>query len=75
MVEKFINYSDDVDNIQDAFGFVMDYFTEFAAPSVSIDAYMSYDNILDLSDEDKGQIRYGVRVSGVVKDSDGDDVN
>lgn len=66
MVDKFINYSDDVDTLQAAFGFVMDYVDQFEAPSIDIRAYKQYTDITEMDDEDAGELRFGVSVSGNV---------
>lgn len=39
MVDKFINYSEDVETVNEAFAFVMDHMDEFSAPSITISAY------------------------------------
>lgn len=66
MVDKFINYSDDVDTLQAAFGFVMDHVDQFEAPSIDIRAYKQYTDITEMDDEDAGELRFGVSVSGNV---------
>lgn len=77
MVEKFMSYSEDVGSLQDAYAFIWDYVDQFSAPSISIDAYTSYSGILDILDESApGEVRWGVRVSGVLgEESPPDDVN
>jgi len=67
MVDKFINYSDDVDALNDAFGFVMDHVDEFKAPNIVITAYEVYNDITEMDDEEKGELKYGVSVSGNVE--------
>lgn len=54
MVDKFINYSDDKDTLNEAFGFVMDYVDEFKSPSIVITAYRHYVNHLDMADDEEG---------------------
>lgn len=66
MVDKFMNYSDDVDSIQNAFGFIMDYFGEFEAPNIVIEAFRRYEDVYDMTDEEKGELRFSVSVSGKV---------
>lgn len=67
MVDKFINYSDDFDSLQDCFGFVFDYAEQFKAPNIVITAYERYEDVTEMEDDDKGEIRYGVSVSGSVE--------
>lgn len=67
MVDKFINYSDDVDNLNDAFGFVMDYVDQFKSPSIRIEAVEVYNDITEMADENyEPELKYGVSVSGTV---------
>lgn len=66
MVDKFISYSEDVDNIQGAFSFIMEHMDEFASPNIAIQPYTSYESISDLDDDDKGEQKFGVVVSGTV---------
>jgi hypothetical protein len=67
MVEKFINYSENVDNIQEAFAFIMAYMDEFESPDIRIQPYTSYESLTDMSDDDKGELKFGVSVSGTVE--------
>lgn len=67
MVDKFINYSEDVDNIQEAFSFIMEYMDQFASPNIAIQPYTSYKNLTDMDDDDKGELKFGVSVSGTVE--------
>lgn len=67
MVDKFINYSDDVDNIQEAFSFIMEYMDQFESPNITIQPFTSYESISDMDDEDKGKQKFGVSVSGTVE--------
>lgn len=67
MVEKFINYSENVDNIQEAFAFIMAYMDEFESPDIRIQPYTSYESLTDMSDDDKGESKFGVSVSGTVE--------
>lgn len=66
MVDKFINYSEDVDTIQEAFSFIMNYMDEFESPSIAIQPYKSYENLTDLEDDEAGEQKFGVSVSGNV---------
>lgn len=68
MVDKFINYSENVDSIQEAFAFIMDYMDQFESPSIAIQPYTSYDSLVDMDDEDKGELKFGVSVSGNVEE-------
>ncbi len=69
MVDKFINYSDDVDTLNEAFGFVMDYVDQFKSPNIVISAVEVYNDITEMSDEDyEPELKYGVSVSGNVED-------
>ena len=67
MVDKFISYSNDFDTLNEAFGFVMDYVDEFKSPNIVITAYEVYHNVTEMDDETKGELRYGVSVSGNVE--------
>lgn len=67
MVDKFINYSENVDNIQEAFAFIMAYMDEFESPDIRIQPYTSYESLTDMSDDDKGELKFGVSVSGTVE--------
>lgn len=67
MAEKFISYSEDVDSIPEAFSFVMEHMDEFASPNIVIQPYTSYESISDLDDDDKGEQKFGVVVSGNVE--------
>lgn len=67
MVDKFISYSEDVDTIQEAFSFIMAYMDQFKSPNIAIQPYTSYQNLTDLSDDDAGDQRFGVSVSGTVE--------
>lgn len=67
MVDKFINYSEDVDTIQEAFAFIMGYMDQFKSPNISIQPYTSYENLSDLDDDEAGELRFGVSVSGSVE--------
>lgn len=66
MVDKFINYTDDFDTLQDCFGFVFDYSDQFKAPTIAISAYWEYDDLTQMDNEEAGRLRYGVSVSGNV---------
>lgn len=64
MVGKFINYTEDVKTLNEAFTFVMEYVDQFQAPSIDITAYEQYHDISTLSNEDAVKnVRYGVSVS------------
>lgn len=63
---KYINYSDDKDSLASAFAFVMEYVDEFASPSIVITGYRHYSNILDMPEDEKGELRFSVSVSGEV---------
>lgn len=67
MVDKFINYTDDFDSLQECFGFVFDYAEQFKAPSIVITAYEVYHDVMELDDDTKGELKYGVSVSGNVE--------
>lgn len=67
MVDKFVNYSEDVDTIQEAFAFIMDYMDQFSKPAITIQPYTSYDSLSDLDDDEAGELRFGVSVSGNVE--------
>lgn len=67
MVEKFVNYSEDVDTIQEAFAFIMNYMDEFESPSITIQPYLSYENLSDLDNDEAGEQKFGVSVSGNVE--------
>lgn len=67
MVDKFVNYSEDVDTIQEAFSFIMNYMDEFKSPNIAIQPYTSYANLSDLEDDDAGEQKFGVSVSGNVE--------
>lgn len=67
MVDKFVNYSEDVATIQEAFAFIMDYMDQFSKPAITIQPYTSYEHLSDLDDEDAGELRFGVSVSGSVE--------
>lgn len=67
MVDKFMNYSDDVGSLQEAFGFIMDYFGEFDAPNITIEAFRRYEDVFEMADDEKGELRFGVSVSGKVE--------
>lgn len=64
MVDKFINYSEDVDTIQEAFAFIMNYMDEFESPTIAIQPYLSYENLSDLDNDEAGEQKFGVSVSG-----------
>lgn len=68
MVDKFIEYSDLVETLPEAFGFVMDHVDQFDAPTVAIVAREVYHDIESLTEEDesKVEIQFGVSVSGTV---------
>lgn len=67
MVDKFINYTEDVETLNEAFAFVMEYVDQFQAPSIDITAYEQYHDISTISNEDVVKnVRYGVSVSGTV---------
>lgn len=67
MVDKFVSYSEDVENVQEAFAFVMDHLDEFEAPNIQIQSYTVYENLSDMEEEDgEHEVRYGVSVSGTV---------
>ena len=67
MVDKFINYSDDVDTLNEAFGFVMDYVDQFKSPNIVISAVEVYNDITEMGDEDyEPELKCGVSVSGTV---------
>lgn len=67
MVDKFINYSEDVETVNEAFAFVMDHMDEFSAPSITISAYEVYHDISTFSEDNvETDVRYGVSVSGTV---------
>lgn len=66
MVDKYINYTEDVESIQEAFTFIMGYLDEFEAPSIAITAYKQYNDILEMDEEEAGELRFGVSVSGNV---------
>ncbi len=67
MVDKFINYSDDKDTLNEAFGFVMDYVDQFKSPNIVITAYEVYHDVMEMDDDTKGELKYGVSVSGNVE--------
>ena len=68
MVDKYINYSEDVETVNEAFAFVMDHMEEFSAPSITISAYEVYHDISTFESEDvEADVRYGVSVSGTVQ--------
>lgn len=67
MVDKFINYTDDFDSLQDCFGFVFNYVEQFKAPSIVITSYEVYHDITEMGDETGGELKYGVSVSGNVE--------
>lgn len=67
MVDKFINYSDDKDTLNEAFGFVMDYVDQFKSPNIIITAYEHYADVTEMLDDEKAEIKYGVSVSGTVE--------
>lgn len=67
MVEKFVNYSENVDSIQQAFAFIMDYMDQFESPNITIQPYTSYESLSDMDDDDKGELKFGVSVSGNVE--------
>lgn len=67
MVDKFINYSDDLDTLNEAFGFVMDYVDQFKSPNIVITAYEHYSDVTEMLDDEKAEIKYGVSVSGTVE--------
>lgn len=67
MVDKFINYSEDVDTIQEAFAFIMNYMDEFKSPNIVIQPYLSYENLSDLDNDEAGEQKFGVSVSGNVE--------
>ena len=67
-MEKFINYSDDVDTLNDAFGFVMDYVDQFKSPNIIITAVEVYHDIEEMGQEGyEPELKYGVSVSGTVE--------
>ena len=63
---KYISYSDDRDSLTGAFSFVMDYVDEFASPSIVITGYRHYSNVLHRLEDEKGELRFSVSVSGEV---------
>lgn len=67
MVDKFINYSDDLDTLNEAFGFVMDYVDQFKSPNIVITAYEVYHDVSEMEDEENAELKYGVSVSGSVE--------
>jgi len=67
MVDKFINYSENVDTIPEAFSFIMEYMDQFKSPNISIQPYTSYESLSDLTDDDAGEQKFGVSVSGTVE--------
>lgn len=67
MTEKFINYSDDKNSLNEAFAFVMDYVDEFKSPNIVITAYEHYSDVTEMLDDEKAEIKYGVSVSGTVE--------
>lgn len=67
MVDKFINYSDDFDSLQQCFEFVFDYAAQFKAPNIVITAYEHYVDVTEMLDDEKAEIKYGVSVSGTVE--------
>lgn len=67
MVDKYVNYSEDVATIQEAFAFIMEYMDQFKSPSIAIQPYTSYERLSDLDDDDAGELRFGVSVSGSVE--------
>lgn len=67
MVDKFINYTEDVETLNEAFTFVMGYVDQFQAPSIDITAYEVYHDISTFTEENVVRdVRYGVSVSGTV---------
>lgn len=68
MVDKFINYSENVETLNEAFAFVMEYVDQFQAPSIDITAYEQYHDISTLTEGSDvvKNVRYGVSVSGTV---------
>lgn len=67
MVDKYVNYTDDVDTIPEAFSFIMEYMDQFKSPHITIQPYTTYQNLSDLEDEDAGEQKFGVSVSGTVE--------
>lgn len=67
MVDKFINYRDDKDTLNEAFGFVMEYVDEFKSPNIVITAYEVYHDVTEMDDDTKGGLKYSVSVSGNVE--------
>lgn len=67
MVDKFVNYSEDVNTIQEGFSFIMEYMDQFSKPAITIRPYTSYDSLSDLDDDEAGELRFGVSVSGNVE--------
>ena len=67
MVDKFINYSDDKDTLNEAFGFIMDYVDQFKSPNIVITAYEVYHDAFEMNDEAQADLKYGVSVSGNVE--------
>lgn len=66
-MDKFINYSDDVNTLNDAFGFVMDYVDQFKNPSIVITAVEVYHDVSEMTDDEyEPELKYGVSVSGTV---------
>ena len=67
MVDKFISYSEDVENVHEAFAFVMEHMDEFEAPDIKIQSYTVYENLSDMEEGNgEHEVRYGVSVSGTV---------
>lgn len=67
MVDKFIEYSGDVETLNESFTFVMDRVDEFQAPTINISAYEQYHDISTFSEENVVKdVRYRVSVSGNV---------
>lgn len=67
MVDKFVNYSEDVDTIQEAFTFIMEYMDQFKSPTIAIQPYLSYENLSDLDNDEAGEQKFGVSVSGTIE--------
>lgn len=68
MVDKYIEYSDLVETLQEAYGFIMDHADEFKAPNISIMAHEVYHDIQSLTGDDESdvEIHYNVSVAGNV---------
>lgn len=66
MVDKFIDYSERVDTIQEAFAFIMGYMDGLLNSSITVQPYTTYESLSELEDDDGGEQKFGVSVSGTV---------